>query len=71
MNFAMRMVMTMICGVCREDRNRPDPDALMVALCGAAKWKVCPCCHKTVDDCKDRNYRARARRWVAKQRRKR
>lgn len=68
----MRLVMSMRqiveCGVCREDFFRPDPDAFEAALCGAVAYKICPCCKKTVGDFKDRNYRRRARRWIAKMR---
>ena len=65
---SMRQSMQMICSVCRDDHARTDSNLLTAALCGVAdKYMICPCCKKTCDDYKDRNYRRRWRRWVDKQ----
>jgi hypothetical protein len=66
MGFSMRMIL--VCATCREDRDRPDPDAFEAALCGAVAYKVCPNCKKTVgDECmKDQNFRRRVRRYLAR-----
>jgi len=71
MRLVMSMRMVMLCSVCGGVMGSPDPDAFEAALCGAVAYKICPCCGRTVGDFKDRNYRQRARRWVAKQKKQR
>ncbi len=44
------------CGLCGQKIDGPDPlghrasSALLVILCGAAKYAVCPCCFRPVDE---------------------
>jgi hypothetical protein len=68
LGFSMTMRMAMVCSVCGNERGTPDPDAFEAMLVGAAAFKFCPCCGHSVSDFKDRNYRRRARRWIAKHR---
>lgn len=64
----LRVKLALECPVCHEDR---DPDAprdtiVSAALYGTSKYGVCPRCSRAVDDTrqKDRNYRARFRRFI-------
>jgi len=56
------------CAVCRQyvSSRRQTETAHAVALLGCAPYAGCPACRQEVDDHKDRNYRARARRWNKK-----
>lgn len=56
-----------VCTVCRRAiaayvsaQNRAN------ALALGGPYAVCPCCHQLAPDPKDRNYRRRARRWLAR-----
>ena len=54
------------CGLCRQVINPEDQKSAEqgVALFGRAAYATCPCCRQEVLDHRDRNYRARARRWL-------
>lgn len=69
MRMVMSQYMALMCAVCRENEHgTPDPDAFEAMLVGYVAYKFCPCCKHTVSDFKDRNYRRRVDRWVAKHR---
>jgi hypothetical protein len=52
--------------VCRNFISHRGDDITMVALLGAVAFAQCPCCSQEVLEHKDKNYRARARRWIRK-----
>lgn len=54
------------CSVCRNFISHRGDDITMVALLGAVAFAQCPCCSQEVLEHKDKNYRARARRWIRK-----
>lgn len=59
----------LVCGVCRQAlASEAEDDAACHELTGAVAYAVCPCCRQAAPEPRDRNYRARARRWVAKYR---
>ncbi len=55
----------MECSVCGQEIT--DEDVRSGELCGVvfghAPYAICCCCHQEVTETKDRNYRARWRRW--------
>lgn len=64
----LRLKLALECPVCHEDRDPDGPRDTIVcaALYGTSKYGVCPRCSRAVDETrqKDRNYRARYRRFV-------
>ncbi|MGE0354996.1 MAG: hypothetical protein AB7I33_15000 [Gemmatimonadales bacterium] len=66
---ALRLRLSLLCRVCRKDileeTNHP---AGLVEVARAVNG-TCPACRQSAPACPDRNYRARARRWIARQKR--
>jgi hypothetical protein len=64
----LRTAVVLRCGICGQirDSDRVADSVACVALFGAVAYAQCPSCHQIVTDFKDRNYRARARRFVAR-----
>jgi hypothetical protein len=62
-----RQIMAQECRVCRQLIDPDDRTEVQVALFGAARYGVCCCCRQEAPDHKDKNYRARWRRWRSSQ----
>lgn len=66
MSMSLRQVQARECRVCRQwlYDDAPSPMAFEVAFFGAAPYVVCTCCRQIVEDSRDKNYRARFRRYI-------
>jgi hypothetical protein len=64
---ALKLKLMTICTLCQKDAQ-PDNKELVTGkkLFGVKQEAVCPKCKRNLIDPKDRNYKARLKRWLLK-----
>ena len=67
---SFRLTFELLCKVCEQEitRKKQGDTAACVALFGAARYAVCPCCRQEVKEHDDEEYRSRADAFVRRPR---